>query len=289
MKVTWISVAANVLIFGVKYYAGIQSNSIAMIADAWHSLSDSISSIIVFAGFWIASKPADYEHPFGHGRAESIASIIVATLLGVIGVNLIAESVSRIGQMESFNYSTEAIIIFGLTVAAKEILAQVSFRIGKKVKSESLVADGWHHRSDSISTVLVIAGALFGKNFWWIDGTMGILVSVILFYATYQIMRTSINSLLGETPSFEMKQKISAIAKEVNPAITTVHHFKIHSYGDHKEMNIDIRLPADMNVQDAHAIADAVEMTIYYRLGIRTTVHMEPGLHSDFLRRSNYY
>lgn len=287
--IVWVSIILNVLVFAIKYYAGLRIDSLAMIADAWHSLSDSITSVVVLSVFWIASKPADYEHPFGHGRAESVISIIVATILAVVGVNFVIESISRLQERTIVHYDNTSLIIFGITILIKEIMAQYSVIYGKKIKSEALIADGWHHRSDAISTLVIVIGAYFGEMYYWIDSIMTILVSVMLFYVTYEILKSAASSILGETPTHDFKTQVMKIAKDVNPAITSVHHFRIHSYGDHKELNIDIRLPAEMSVHDAHVIANAVEKSIYYQLKYKTTVHVEPGLYSEYLKNSNYF
>jgi cation diffusion facilitator family transporter len=287
--IVWVSIILNVLVFAIKYFAGLRIDSLAMIADAWHSLSDSITSVVVLIGFWIASKPADYEHPFGHGRAESVISIIVATILAVVGVNFIVESISRLQERTIVHYDNTSLIIFGITILIKELMAQYSVIYGKKIKSEALIADGWHHRSDAISTIVIVIGAYFGERYYWMDSVMTFLVSVMLFYVTYEILKSAASSILGETPTHEFKTQVMKIAKDVNPAITSVHHFRIHSYGDHKELNIDIRLPAEMSVHDAHVIANAVEKSIYYQLKYKTTVHVEPGLYSEYLKNSNYF
>lgn len=287
--VVWCSIIGNLLLFALKFYFGQKVNSIAMIADAWHTLSDTLTSLVVLVGFWIATKPPDYEHPFGHGRAESIAAIIVATLLGIVGINFFVESISRLGSKPQINFSIASFIAFGISVVAKELMARFSFIVGKRISSESLIADGWHHRSDAVASFLILIGSLFGTTINWLDGALGIGVSILILYATFEIMKSAAGALLGETPGIEFKQKIMQLAKEVNPAITSVHHFKLHSYGDHKELVIDIRLPADMSVHDAHAIANAVEKTVLYKLKIKTTVHVEPGIATEYLKSSYHY
>lgn len=284
MLVIWFSLIGNTLLFIVKMYAGLEADSIAMIADAWHTLSDSLSSIVVMFGFWISSKPADKEHPFGHGRSESIASIILATMLGMIGLENMIESITRMFHVAKPEFSNTAIIIFAASVILKEVMAQYSIRIGKKINSESLIADGWHHRSDAITTIIIVIAAIFGKSFWWIDSSLGIIVSLVLFYISYKILKSSINNVMGTQPNFTIQQNVMDIAKEVNPAISSLHHFKLHEYGDHKELTFDIRLPADMSVQNAHAIADTLEQMVFYRLKMKATVHIEPGLFSDNLK-----
>jgi cation diffusion facilitator family transporter len=287
--VIWSSISLNIVIFIIKYYAGIEADSLAMIADAWHSLSDSITSVVVLFGYWYANRPADYEHPFGHGRAEPVVAIIVATLLAVIGFSFISNAYSRLLDNVAAVYSNSAIIMFSVTIVIKELMAQASIFVGKKNNSESLIADGWHHRTDAISTVIIVAGAIFGAGLWWIDSAMTFAVSLMLFWVSYEIIKTSANTLLGENPNHQLKERIMGIAKEVNPAITSVHHYRLHNYGEHKELNIDIRLPSEMSVLDAHIIANAVEKSIYFQLKMKTTVHVEPGINSHYLKNSNYF
>jgi cation diffusion facilitator family transporter len=170
-------------LFGFKYWAGISSGSVAIIADAWHTLSDSITSIIVVISVWIASRPADEEHPFGHGRAEILATTIIGVILAVIAVEFFIESVQRLVRREAANYGTLAIVITAISVLAKEGLARYSIIVGKKTGSRSLKADAWHHRSDAISSVVILVGIFLNKYIWWIDGAMGILVTLLILHA----------------------------------------------------------------------------------------------------------
>jgi cation diffusion facilitator family transporter len=186
----------------------MESGSVAIIADAWHTLSDSITSIIVVISVWIASRPPDEEHPFGHGRAEILASTIIGVLLAVIAVEFFIESVQRLIQREAANYGTLAIVVTALSVLAKEGLARYSVIIGKKTGSRSLKADAWHHRSDAISSVVILAGIFLNKFIWWIDGAMGILVALLILHAAYGILMEVFHAFLGEKPDKQIVEKI---------------------------------------------------------------------------------
>ena len=137
----FISTILNILLFGLKYWVGIQTFSVAIVADAWHTLSDSLTSVIVIIGFKVSSKPADKEHPFGHGRAELISSVIIGTLLIIVGFNFLVESIHRFINYQSANYQNLAVIMFIISTIIKEGLAQFSIRAGKKINSYSLIAD----------------------------------------------------------------------------------------------------------------------------------------------------
>lgn len=184
---SWLSIVLNILLFALKYWAGVVSNSVALIADAWHTLSDSISSLAVLVGLKYAQQPADLEHPYGHGRAELIASLVVGVLLAVVGFNFLAESVVHLRNRVAFSYGPVAIWVTLVSVVVKEIMARYSITTGKKLKLNSLKADGWHHRSDALSSLVILLAIFLGRNIWWMDSVLGMLVSFLIFYTTWGI------------------------------------------------------------------------------------------------------
>jgi cation diffusion facilitator family transporter len=272
----WISIFVNTLLFGLKYWAGIVSGSVAIIADAWHTLSDSISSVIVIFGTRAANKPADDEHPFGHGRSELIASLIIGVFLSLVAFNFLIESIGRLRNHESAQYGIVATIVIVVSILLKEFLAQIAFWTGRKSNNPALKADGWHHRSDALSSVVVLIGILVSKHFWWIDGALGIAVAVMLFYASYEILKESINPLLGEEPGSELLKKIIKIGNDAAGMEVFIHHIHLHKYGDHTELTFHIRLPNNMSIQEAHSISSAIEEKIRKELDIYSTIHFDP-------------
>jgi len=247
-----------------------------MQADAWHTLSDTLTSVIVLIGFYMAARPPDREHPFGHGRSESIAAVVIGTLLAVVGFSFLRDSLARLLTGDTVDYGTFSILVFLATVFVKEGMAQVSFHAGRKRDSTVLVADGWHHRSDALTSLLIVVGAWAGGSYAWIDGALGVLVSAFIFYAAGSILRNVVTSLLGERPSPELQRRITTAIGEVAPEASDVHHVHLHRYGDHREMTVHIRLPDDMPLHDAHAIAHRVERVLYERFDIAATVHVDP-------------
>ena len=146
----WLSIIGNIFLFVLKYWAGIVTGSIALIADAWHTLSDSVSSVIVLIGGKISQKPADEEHPFGHGRAEHIAAIIIGVLLAIVAFDFIVSSIEKFGTHEKTVFGTIAWIVTIVSILVKEGMAQYAFWAAKKANSSILRADGWHHRTDAL-------------------------------------------------------------------------------------------------------------------------------------------
>jgi len=158
----------------------------------------------------------------------------------------------------------------------KEFLAQYSFFAGKKSGNTALKADAWHHRSDALSSVLILVGIIISKYFWWVDGILGILVTILLLYATYQILNTSISSILGEEPDEDLCKQVEEILSAGQPENMHAHHFHLHKYGEHRELTFHIMLPENYTLTQAHDTATRLEDEIREKLGIEATIHMEP-------------
>lgn len=272
----WLSILINILLFILKYWAGVVTGSIAILADAWHTLSDSFTSIIVLVGVKISKRPADEEHPFGFGRAELIASIIISVLLFVVGFNFIVESISKLSTRETTHFGNIAIIVISISIILKEAMAQFAFWAAKKTDSNVVKADAWHHRSDAISSLIILFGVFFGKYFWWIDGVLGIIVALLIFYAAYEILKQTISPLIGTRPDDKLIQKIKNICNDVSKSDVFIHHIHMHNYGKHIEITFHIQLPGNMKLEDAHNIANNIEEKIRKKLNIEATIHMEP-------------
>lgn len=264
------------MLFILKIWVGVISHSVAMIADAWHTLSDSLTSMVVLMGFWISNKPADQQHPFGHGRAELVASVIIGTLLVVVGVNFTKESIHRLLNFKSVNYPTIAIVVFGISTILKEALAQFSFRLGKRIHSTSLIADGWHHRSDGIVSLLIVLGAFLGRYLWWMDGVLGIIVSLLILYTAYDIVRKNTSDIIGESLSDNLINEISQIVYNYSDEISDVHHFHLLKYGDHFELTFHIRLDSNTSIQSAHELTSQIESLLEEKYNFNVTIHVEP-------------
>ncbi|MBL7111321.1 MAG: cation transporter [Bacteroidales bacterium] len=272
----WVSIITNILLFILKYWAGVVTGSVAIIVDAWHTLSDSLSSVIVILSIRISRKPPDTDHPFGHGRADLIASLIIGFMLGVVAINFFIESAERLMNKDAVQFGRFALIVIIISILFKEFLAQYAFMASRKTGSKALRADGWHHRSDAISSVLVLIGIFLDDFFWWIDGVLGILISLLLVYAMFEILKDSISRILGEKPDNELVAKIREICQRCSGILLYPHHFHIHRYGDHSELTLHINLPKDLSLEQAHNIATEIEEAIREELDMETTIHMEP-------------
>ena len=271
-----VSVILNILLFVLKYYAGIASASLALIADDWHTLSDSLTSLVVILGIKLSSKKPDKEHPFGHGRWEQISALIIAILLALVGVEFMKDAIAKLRGHEAADFGWLAYLATVASIVLKEGLARYAFYIARKTGNAAVKADGWHHRSDALSSLMVLAGLFLSPYFWWIDSVLGMLISFMLFYAAYGIIREAVNKILGEEPSEEVIGKVEQIVKAEMGNVAYPHHYHIHHYGDHIEFTFHIKVPGEETVEEAHRKATLIEMQIKTELKIDATIHIEP-------------
>lgn len=272
----WLSIVINTLLFVLKYWAGIATGSLALIADAWHTLSDSVSSVVVLIAGKISHRPADKEHPFGHGRAEHIAAVVIGLLLAVIAFDFVVGAYEKFRSRERAYYSAIAWIVTVVSILLKEALAQYAFWVGKKANSPILRADGWHHRSDALSSVVVLVGIVFGSHFWWTDAVLSFIVALMIGWGSWEILSKEIQSLLGRSPSPELIDAIKKTGGSICKEEIHLHHIHLHNYGKHTELSLHIKLNPDMPLYEAHEICSRIEIAIKKEFGFIATVHPEP-------------
>jgi len=274
-----LSVVINAVLFGIKFWAGMITGSIALIADAWHTLSDSLTSIFVIFSVKLSTRKPDKQHPFGHGRWEQISSIFIAFILGIIAYEFLTNSIDRFRNRESVIYGTLAIVVTAVSIVVKELLAQYAFYIGRKTDNVIVKADGWHHRSDSLSSVVVLIGIVitkFTSQLWWMDSVLGIFCALAIFYAAFQIMKESISKLLGEEASQDLIDKINDEIKKIYNDDLKLHHLHLHNYITQKEVTLHIRLDNSMTIENSHKIATEIENMIQEKFNMAATIHIEP-------------
>jgi cation diffusion facilitator family transporter len=275
-----LSVVVNAVLFAIKLWVGMVTGSIALIADAWHTMSDSATSIFVVIAAKLASKKADKEHPFGHGRWELITSLLIAGVLIMIGYEFLTKSWDKFKDPDpDFSYGILAIIVTIASIVIKEILTQVAFYLGKKYKNSVITADGWHHRSDSLSSVVVLAGIVatqFTQNLWWMDSVLGAFCALAIFYVAVKVMAESITKLLGESPDQSFIDELKSEVKKVYDKELYLHHIHIHNYISHRELTLHMRMDPDLTIEYGHIIATEVENMIKERFQMDATIHIEP-------------
>lgn len=272
----YISVLGNFLLFVLKLIGGLWINSISLLADAFHTLSDVLTSVAVIVGFKVSKKPGDKEHPFGHGRAEYIATFIVSTLLIIVGIEFLKGSIDKLLHPEPTHYNH---IVFGImlfSTLAKEWLYNLAKYLGLKIDSKALIADAWHHRSDAIASLL-IGIALYGTKLGFnnLDAILGVVVSFMIMYTGYELIKDCANDIIGTAPSPELieqiKQEVLSISGTEN-----VHQIEVHKYGQKQYAYMHIEVDPTLNTLQSHEIADTVMNNLNEKLGIAALVHIDP-------------
>ena len=272
----WISVTVNSLMFLLKLTIGLVIGSISVIADAVHTLSDVISSGVVIWGFNEAQKPADKEHPYGHGRAEYVATLVIAVLLIVAGIEFIESSIDRIIHPIVIEPSWWMIIAIISTIFLKIFIANYAEFLSMRIASGTLHADAWHHRTDAISSLLVTVAMISGKfGYSQVDGWAGLGVALFIIWSGLGIARSAVDDLIGKPPTVEEVEDIRQLARAVD-GVLDVHDIAIHSYGKEKFASIHIEIDTDEKPARAHDISENVEKNLGEKLGVSPTVHVDP-------------
>lgn len=277
-----IGIGVNLILFAVKLAVGVACGAVAVVADALNNLSDAGTSLAMIFGFRIAGRPADAEHPFGHGRAEYLAGLFVAAVILLVGVELFRTSIEKIFAPEPLSIDRIGVIFLALSLLLKVGLASMYFKVGKRIQSAALEAAGTDSLTDCIATtgVLVSLGAyaLAGIN---IDGWAGVFVSGFILYSGWQALRAAADPLMGTANDSALASDIRRIVMEER-GVLGVHDLVLHGYGAGRTFaTLDIELPAEMPLIEAHNIADRVERRIQSALSISVTVHIDPVATDD--------
>lgn len=271
----WVSIFGNLILGLIKIILGITTNSIALIADAFHTLSDMITSIIVFFGFRLAKQPGDLKHPYGHGRAESIATLIIAILLIIVGVEFIHAAIDRLRNPVEIKNIGLLIIVMFISTIFKAWLTRFSLYLGKKINSEMLLADAWHHRSDVYASILVILAAIGVKiGYPKMDGIFALLIAGIIIWAGFHLAKSMISLLIGEAPSRELISQIISTATRIK-GVKGIHGIEIHDYGQTKACSVHIEVTPNLSTTQSHDIATKVEENLKEKLGLTSVAHVD--------------
>ncbi len=275
----YVSVVVNASLGAFKIFVGNVTGSLAVLADGLETLSDCISSIVLLVGIKISEMPADKEHPFGHGRAELVASIVIATLIAVFGVLFAQKGIVKILNRETLEFGILTFSAGIVSVVVKESLAQYAFWCQRKTGFLALKADAQSHRSDAISSALILAGMLLGhfggENFWWMDGALSVVISIFLLRLAWAILSSASRKLLGSAVPAELETRVKEICTEISGTDLNAHHFHIHEYGTYSELTFHSWFDGETKVSEAHEIADKIENEIREKLKIEATIHIE--------------
>ena len=284
-RITWLGAFVNLLLVAVKFAAGIAGLSAAMVADAIHSLSDLATDAIVIIFVKLSNKPADSDHDYGHGKYETFATLIIGTLLAIVGIGMMWGGGEKILDILSGTMiPTPGWTAFAAGIAsivAKETIFQYTMHAARRTHSNTLAANAWHHRSDALSSVGTcagIGGAIILGNDWVIlDPLAAVVVSVIVTVSALKIMRTAVNELLEKSLPENIERDILDIVAE-DPLLQNVHHLRTRAIGSIYTIDMHVRMPGDMTLSEAHRHTILLEQRLRqaYGKGTIINIHIEP-------------
>ncbi len=289
-RITIAGAVVNIVLTTLKIIAGILGRSAAMIADGVHSLSDLFSDVIVLIFTHISSKGKDRDHSFGHGKFETLATLIVSVMLVVVGADFMAKGVRKIiGVLNGEMIPVPGMVAFwaaAASIAAKEILYHVTARVGKKINSPVVMANAWHHRSDAFSSIGALAGIggaiILGDRWAILDPLASCGISIAIIAVAVKMALPSLAELLEASLPEEMENEIKEIAMSVE-GVDDIHELKTRRNGISVIIDAHVVVDPDMTVVQAHDISTAVETALRSRFGAETqiNIHVEPGKEAE--------
>ena len=281
-KVTLVGVLVNTLLILLKFVTGIFGSSQALIADAVHSISDLFTDAVVLVGIKISNKPPDKTHHFGHARIETLASTIVGMALIGTALYIGIQASLTIYRHTEYHPTTLALFGAGVSIVLKEVLYHYTIRTGRRIKSQLIVANAWHHRSDALSSVAVfigVAGTQINPSWHILDSFAALLVSFFIVKVGLEILRDALREFTDTAPKPEIIGKIQHCALSVNGVVDT-HDLRVRTSGGLYQMEIHIVVDGQLTVLEGHKIAKAVEGCLLEDVGNfdSITIHVDPEI-----------
>lgn len=272
-----VGILVNVLLFAIKLSIGLLAGSVAVMADAFNNLSDAASSIITIIGFKMANKPADAEHPFGHGRIEYISALIVSFLVMLVGLQFVKSSLERITNPATVKFEVIPFLLLLVSIFFKLWLSKFNKSIGHRINSSALKAAATDALGDVFTSSTVVISFLLAKFTQFpLDGYIGVFVACAIIYSGYGLIKETLNPLLGEAPDPVLVSNISDMVMSYEN-INGIHDLVVHNYGPGRIMaSIHAEIPSDIDVMTIHHIIDTAEREISKKLNIYLVIHMDP-------------
>ncbi len=272
-----VGICCNIILFLAKMAAGLMARSISIMADAFNNLSDAVSSVVGFVGVKMAGKPADRNHPFGHGRVEYIAAFTVAFLVIQVAFSLMKNSVGKILHPEELSFQRVSVGILAVSVGVKLWLAAFNRKLGKRIDSKVMLAASADALGDVCATSAAFVSLLvFGKWQVNIDGAIGLVVSILVLIAGINIARDTLAPLIGEPIPPKLYEKITHFVEKYDGIIGS-HDLIVHDYGPGRSMaSIHAEVPKEVDIETSHEVVDQIERDMMDQLGIFLVIHMDP-------------
>ena len=272
-----VGIFCNILLFAGKFTVGLVLHSVSVLADAFNNLSDAASSVIGFVGVKMASKPADQDHPFGHGRIEYIAALIVSFLVIEVGLSFLKTAVGKIREPEELAFSAISVMVLLASIGVKLWMAYFNRKLGKRIHSSVMMATATDAMGDVVTTSATVLSLLFcrftGIN---IDGFVGVAVALVVMWAGVGIARDTLEPLIGKAVDPELYRQITDFVESYE-GILGSHDLIVHNYGPTRSLaSIHAEVPNDVSIEISHEIIDNIEREAAKKLGIFLVIHMDP-------------
>lgn len=278
-----VGIFLNLLLFAGKFIAGMISSSIAITADAFNNLSDAGSSVVSLVSFRLSEQKPDAEHPYGHGRVEYIAGLIIAGVILLMAYELLKDSISKIIHPASTTWSYLVLAILIASICVKLYMAFYNHKIGKQYDASTLKATAIDSLSDSLATTSVLIATLLEHFFSWkLDGWFGTLVGLFVLIAGLKAAKETVNPLLGMPPEPEFVRSVEEITLGFDDSILGLHDLIVHDYGPGRRIiSLHAEVPAEADILEMHDLIDNLESKLSEKLSCLTTIHMDPVVTSD--------
>lgn len=272
-KASAVAISANCILTTLNIIVGMLSGSYSLVAEGIHTFSDIITSIIAYIGFKIGQKPADENHPRGHGRAEAIGGLIILLFLGIIGYEIIETAIEHLlnpSLIKAPSIYAALMAFFGIIINL--VISRYIINKGKEINSPAIVADGQHQRTDIYSSAVVLVG-IVASNMGYpiLDPIVGIFIGILILRTAYIIGKENIDNIMGKVTDYELINKIERIANKT-PQAYEAHNIKIDNYGSYVLVNLHVKVDGDMTVAEAHKVIHNVENRILKKIPIVKSV-----------------
>lgn len=277
-----VGICCNLLLSAGKFLAGLLTGSVAISADAVNNLSDASSSIITLLGFRLAARPADDEHPYGHGRTEYLSGLAVSVMILLIGAELAKTSIQKILSPEPITTGMVSILILAASILVKFWMAAFNRHVGRLIRSSTLEATAADSRNDVISTGAVLIATLLQMQFGWnLDGYMGLAVAAFILWSGWGLVKDSIAPLLGQTPDPELVRHIADVTLSY-PGVLGIHDMIVHDYGPGRQFaSLHAEMAASADVLESHDTIDRIEKYFLEQEGLHVVIHYDPIVTDD--------
>ncbi len=277
-----VGIVLNAVLSVFKMVFGALTKSVSIVADGANNIFDAVSSVISLAGFKISGKPADDEHPFGHGRVEYISALTLAFFILIMGVELIKTSVDKFVNPETVIFSVPAVVVLVFSIIAKIWLAFFNRKVGKLMDSvavDAVVTDSIGDIASTACSLIALVAAKFTD--WPVDAVMGIVVALVVIYAGIDIIRSTLGPLLGEPPDKQLVAQLEKLVMSYE-GVVGIHDMVLHSYGHGKIYgSLHAEVPADIDILHSHDTIDLIERQVKDKLGIEISIHMDPIINDE--------